>query len=618
MAKSEKEEIIFEFKVEQGDALTEAAELKKLIVQTKDEQKKLNDAFKKGAITMDEYVQEGVRLEANLKRHQSAYNNVQKSVTGVKTQLDKLIDSNKKISKSFEETASQINVAGVNVGSLTSKLASFANPATAAVGIVGALSAVYARSTIGAKDLEFAQNQLNTAITIGSNAFASLVSSAEDGEGIISKFVSGALFYLDPATGALSRLAAENQERLEDLERTEIEIRDKANQRLQENSELLTEIQSEQTKYNDKLFKTDTIISNLYRTQAELKSVLEDELGILNAQLAIDKNNETVQTAILNKKREISNLDRDTEKRVQTIVRLQQNLIEAETKRAKQIRDNLGLANLNQSGTLDTSLGNIAGQTGFKKTQDSDIKDGTLATVDSQKIVSEGIRQATRDIVENNKAQADSYAAKAEMAQKSAAIEVQAQAQIRSGLLAVAQAFGENTAAYKLIASADAVMNTYKGANIALGTYPPPFSYIAAAATIAAGLANVAQINGVNLGGAAAGGGDFLTKGPTMLMVGDNPGGVERVTVEPISGKGQTKVFGSNLMAFGGGGSVTTAGDGGLFVNSSTMETNQNIMMANAMKMMPPPIVDVVEFTKYSDRVRSRKQKVKIGKRPTR
>jgi hypothetical protein len=119
------------------------------------------------------------------------------------------------------------------------------------------------------------------------------------------------------------------------------------------------------------------------------------------------------------------------------------------------------------------------------------------------------------------------------------------------------------------------------------------------------------------LGGAAAGGGNFLTKGPTMLMVGDNPGGVERVTVEPISGKGQTKVWGSNLMAFGGGGSVTTSGDGGLFVNSSTMETNQNLLMANAMKMMPPPEVSVKEVTKVQNRIRVKESRAKIKGRAT-
>jgi hypothetical protein len=61
----------------------------------------------------------------------------------------------------------------------------------------------------------------------------------------------------------------------------------------------------------------------------------------------------------------------------------------------------------------------------------------------------------------------------------------------------------------------------------------------------------------------AAGGGSFLTKGPTNLTVGDNPGGVELVNVIPLSGIGQTSVRG-NVAKFAGGGSLLAgAGLGG-------------------------------------------------------
>lgn len=53
-----------------------------------------------------------------------------------------------------------------------------------------------------------------------------------------------------------------------------------------------------------------------------------------------------------------------------------------------------------------------------------------------------------------------------------------------------------------------------------------------------------------------AGGGEFYTRGPQMIMVGDNPGGVERVTVEPISGRGQTRMLGGGTLAMAGGGSI--------------------------------------------------------------
>lgn len=61
----------------------------------------------------------------------------------------------------------------------------------------------------------------------------------------------------------------------------------------------------------------------------------------------------------------------------------------------------------------------------------------------------------------------------------------------------IAKIAGEQSAVGKAAAIAQATINTYQGASLALATYPPPFSYIAVAATIAAGIAQVAKIAGV-------------------------------------------------------------------------------------------------------------------------
>ena len=53
---------------------------------------------------------------------------------------------------------------------------------------------------------------------------------------------------------------------------------------------------------------------------------------------------------------------------------------------------------------------------------------------------------------------------------------------------------GENTAAAKAFAIADAVVNTYKAANVALSSAPPPFNFALVATTIASGLFNVQKI----------------------------------------------------------------------------------------------------------------------------
>ena len=61
----------------------------------------------------------------------------------------------------------------------------------------------------------------------------------------------------------------------------------------------------------------------------------------------------------------------------------------------------------------------------------------------------------------------------------------------------------KNTILGKAIAVGQAIINTYQGASLALATVPPPFSFIEAGATIAAGLVDVAKISGAKF---AAGG----------------------------------------------------------------------------------------------------------------
>lgn len=99
----------------------------------------------------------------------------------------------------------------------------------------------------------------------------------------------------------------------------------------------------------------------------------------------------------------------------------------------------------------------------------------------------------------------------------------------------------------------------------------------------------------------AAGGGTFMTRGPTHLTVGDNPGGRELVSVMPIGGRGRTRVSG-NVLKMAGGGMVDARG----FDGESRSTVNQfevNIYAADAQsfaRMMARPegkdvIINVVE-----------------------
>jgi hypothetical protein len=101
-----------------------------------------------------------------------------------------------------------------------------------------------------------------------------------------------------------------------------------------------------------------------------------------------------------------------------------------------------------------------------------------------------------------------------------------------SGALGQLNSATKNSAvASKRLAQGEAIINTWAAANQALASGPPPWNFIAMSAVIAAGLANVATIEQQKF----ARGGDFVTSGPQSIMVGDNPGGRERVSVTPLS-----------------------------------------------------------------------------------
>jgi len=60
--------------------------------------------------------------------------------------------------------------------------------------------------------------------------------------------------------------------------------------------------------------------------------------------------------------------------------------------------------------------------------------------------------------------------------------------------------------AYQAFQIAQATINAYRAASNALATYPPPFNFIAAAANVAAGMAQVANIRSTSYSGRALGG----------------------------------------------------------------------------------------------------------------
>lgn len=176
---------------------------------------------------------------------------------------------------------------------------------------------------------------------------------------------------------------------------------------------------------------------------------------------------------------------------------------------------------------------------------------------------------------------------------------------IISGFLGTAADLAEeDTQAHKVLASAQALINTYLAATAALASgseINPIFGILSAAAAVAAGLKSVAEINGVEF---AEGG--WTGPGQKMKPVGvvhaDEYVVPKRIVNSPAAGYHLNALEGMRR----------GYADGGLVRNSVSQPINAQMELANIMKHMPPAELSVVEVTKLQKKVAV---KEKISKR---
>lgn len=619
-----KEEIIFEYQIDMGGALADAERFKRNIIQTKEEQKQLNDAYKKGSISLEEYAADSVRLEAILKKETTTYNDLSKSMTGTKTQTDKLIESNNKLSKAnenlgskFQSVAGNINIAGTNLGSLTSGMTAFLNPVTAAVGIVGALGAAYARSTIGAKDLDFVSNQLSTTVTTLTNRFASLFSSAEDGEGTITKLYDSFVQMVSSSgfgiglkligvdlmeINAQAKQVAMSMEVLEDLGREARGAQADQQDLLGDNAELLEQINREQTSYNDKIFLSGKMVDNIRTGSDAVLSIRRAELVEMEKMLEADVNNEALQGQILDKKFQISQEEKKADKLVNGILRAQENITAAEEKRLivvsaseekerlilehKQAQIDLGSEDIVDSGDAIAAA---------REKNNEDIASALTTerlTMNTDKLSASILKKAEAD------KNAANYSAKATAADKD---RTGSQLILSNAIGGAATIFEKHTIASRVLSAAQAGINSFLAGTEVLKDPTfigrPVQRIVAMIATVSAGLAQQAKIFG-----AFAGGGSFTTKGPAWILVGDNPGGKERVDVTPISGHGKTRIYNDGA-AMAGGGSI----NGSILAASNTAPIDSQFDLSRSLEM---PVVNLVysEYQQFTNKVSYKEQ----------
>lgn len=682
------ETVILNLQVDQGQAERQLEKIEGILLDNKKAVQDLQAAYKKGTITQEEYVKENIRLQQNIKKEQDQkkvlirtietesnsrnalknrvsqltkeYDGLNTSTaTGIKRadQLEKeLAQLNSQLNKGdkaaglfknqignyprvLQDAASNIRVAGVSVADVGTRLTALANPVTATIGLVGALGAAYARSTIGAKDFEFASNQLGNSITLTANKFAEFISSAEDGQGILSKALDSAAgaadVILDLVTfggrrvlgfsaadinkqaKALALLA----EQLQDLGRLEQEVRTNNNQLLEENQELLEKIADDETVIVEKAKAANQAEANLLIAKKNLLSVLNDELAIIQKNRDSDPNNETFLDLAIAKRREISAESRNFEKQLSKIQKQQTDLNQQVAKQValqKEINRLKGAPTTSLS-PIGPSFGGTPGAIVNEEDQNTaaiqkDRNEQFLKPLKDRAKIETDIALKGVQTVEQTEAQ------KREAYLKTQEIQNIADQQRFNVLQDVAQAgaalFGEQTAAYKAFASASTIISTYSAATKAYESAflpvptvaSPALGAISAGAAIALGLANLARINGVQFaeGGFTGTGGKYepagiVHKGEYVVPQSVNYSPAARPHINALE-------------------SMRTRGyaDGGFVANQSTAPINQSLIIGNMLKNMPPVFASWTEGERIGKRVRFKENLSSLQTKPRR
>jgi uncharacterized protein YoxC len=625
---TQKEDVILKFEVEQGDALTELERTKKSILGIKQEQQELNKAYKQGNITLDEYVQDSVRLEGILKKQQSSYNTLQKSVTGVKTQLDKLIDSNKEIAQDLKKTSAtmqkfgtdfitaskSVNVAGVSIGDVTTKIASFLNPATAAVGVVTALVGAYATSTAGSKDLQLATDQLSAAFALARDNYGAFVEelvtgeSGRGGKGIFERLSEGftRTIFGDKVynKSTLIKLA------LEDLRKFNREMNDalRASKAFEKASEDARRVRDDdQASIEQRVKAVQAVEDNLKASEQVRVTALRKQIDLVREASVEFQTygylyNDTQTLDEISKiAAEIADIEESVNGKLTENIAARRQILALANDLKESTKTAGGASTNNNTKAVKSSVANV--------TTPSDVQAANVQ-VGNQQYLNNALKTLEQQRTE------DANAAAAERFENQQAWDAATyESAVVSSMLindALAGLFKEGSDAQKFFAFSSILVSTADAiakATAAASGVPFPGNIAAIATSVATVLGNIA--NAKDIFSQAAGGGDFITRGPSLLMVGDNPGGVERVTVEPISGKGQTKVYGPNLVAMAGGGSITT-NPGGLISNSLTADVNTQLMMANMFKQMPTPSIGIEQFNRASKLLTTKQNAVRI------
>jgi hypothetical protein len=238
--------------------------------------------------------------------------------------------------------------------------------------------------------------------------------------------------------------------------------------------------------------------------------------------------------------------------------------------------------------------------------ESTDVEDPLVGAFQTRATLIEDINdKMNKDLAKRNQEFRDEEALRQEKATQLQVQNELAKVQIIGGLAGgLSRLMKEDSEAQRALTSAQALVNTYASAVAAFKSGAEinfAFGVIAAAAAVAAGLANVARINNVQF---AEGG--FTGVGPKHQPAGIVHAGEvvwSQEDVRRAGGPGRANAMRPTFRGYA---------DGGLVTDTLAAPINQQLALANIVKNIPPGEVSVVEIAKVSKRV---EVKQKISKR---
>lgn len=500
-----KEEVLIDIQIDEGESVESINSLRAAV---KEMTKARNDANLQTAEGRAQVQALNQAIDANNKKIKENIDSLTKQKLNIGNYKNEIVDA-----------AKEINVFGVSVGDAGQKIASFANPVTAAVGVLTALGAAYAKSTAGAKDLAYANDILSSSISYATNSMFEFNEEAKNGEGIVSKFTTSFItFFAGRNAAILAQVSAMAKQTLRELGIVEIESQRKAKDLLGL-AEQQRRIRDDNTKsYEERKDAAQKALDFINQREGVLVDMQQKKLAQFQTLASLDRGNLELQKEIKQIEFEIADIREDSEGKrtevlngVNTLLKDQDQLLIANARGERERNQAISEFRLlilrqevEEKKRILTELNEwmIANDeaTALRRNQ----ADFQQASIEGQELVSQYERE---DIIETDADNKRNIAA-LERVKKRNEEEIALRKfteDVKLGILSKSFAqfsniLGKQTQEGKALATIQALVDTYAGANAQL-KLPFPYNLFAAGTTIATGLFNVKEINGFADGG---------------------------------------------------------------------------------------------------------------------